>query len=96
MLESKFQRSLIKKIQEHYPGAIILKNDANYIQGIPDWLVLEGRHWAAFDAKASRTAPRRPNQAFYINKMNLMSFADFVHPGNEEAFLNELFKTLRP
>lgn len=96
MLESKFQKALIQRIQKQYPGAIILKNDPNYIQGIPDWIVLFGPHWAAFEAKASKIASRRPNQAYYINKMNLMSFADFVHPENEEEFLDELHKTLRP
>jgi len=96
MLESVFQRALIRKIQKLYPGAIILKNDANYIQGIPDWLVLEGPHWAAFDAKASKNSSLRPNQKYYVQKMNSMSLADFVYPENEEAFLNELHKTLRP
>ena len=96
MLESQFQRALIHKIQKQYPGAIILKNDANYIQGIPDWLVLEGRRWAAFDAKSSSRATHRPNQDYYIERMNKMSLADFVYPENEEAFLHELHKTLRP
>jgi hypothetical protein len=96
MLESVFQRALIRKIQKLYPSAIILKNDANYIQGIPDWLVLDGPYWAAFDAKASLKSTHRPNQDYYIQKMNNMSLADFVYPGNEEAFLNELYKTLRP
>jgi hypothetical protein len=96
MLESVFQKALIRKIQKLYPSAIILKNDANYIQGIPDWLILEGSHWAAFDAKASSRSTHRPNQEYYIRKMNGMSLADFVYPENAEAFLNELYKTLRP
>lgn len=96
MLESKFQRALIQKIQRRYPGAIILKNDPNYFQGIPDWLILEGPRWAAFEAKASPKASHRPNQDFYIQLMNKMSYASFVNPESEKEFLNELHKTLRP
>jgi hypothetical protein len=96
MLESRFQKALIEKIKRQYPGAIILKNDPNYIQGIPDWLILQGKYWAAFEAKASARATHRPNQDYYIREMDSMSLAQFVYPENEEAFLNELHKTLRP
>ncbi len=34
--ENKFQADLIKELKQLFPGCIILKNDANYIQGIPD------------------------------------------------------------
>ena len=94
--ESEFERQLIEKIEELYPGAIIPKNNPNLIQGIPDRLVLWGPRWAAFDAKNSPDAPRRPNQNYYIRTMNNMSYASFVYPQNEETFLHELQQTLRP
>ena len=40
MLESKFQAGLIKELKERFPGCMVLKNDPNYIQGIPDLTVL--------------------------------------------------------
>lgn len=40
MLESKFQSGLIKEIKERFPGSIVLKTDATYIQGFPDLLIL--------------------------------------------------------
>ena len=38
--ENKFQAKLIKDIESRFPGCIVIKNDANYIQGIPDLTVL--------------------------------------------------------
>ena len=49
MLESKFQANLIKKIKKQYPGCIVMKNDASYIQGIPDLLVLYKDKWVSLE-----------------------------------------------
>ena len=35
-LERDFQRKVIKEIGKRLPGSRVLKNDPNYIQGIPD------------------------------------------------------------
>lgn len=95
-LESKFKRKLIERIQEEYPGAIILKTNANDLQGIPDQIILYGKRWAAFEAKGSQTANHQPNQDYYVDLFNQMSFARFVYPENEEEFLHELQQSLRP
>ena len=47
MKESEFQQNLILKIRTMFDGCIILKNDASYLQGIPDILILFRRRWAA-------------------------------------------------
>ena len=88
MKESKFQSQLIKTIKDRFPGSMVLKNDAGYIQGIPDLLVLYNDRWAALECKNSKTASHQPNQDFYISKMNEMSYAAFVNPSNEEEVLN--------
>lgn len=88
--ENKYQSDLIKKIKTLYPDAMILKNDPNYIQGVPDLLVLYNELWAMFEVKASRKAPHRPNQEYYIAKLNHMGFARFVYPENEEEVLRDL------
>lgn len=90
MRESEFQRGLIKELKSIFPGAIILKNDPDYIQGIPDLLVLYKNKWAALEVKKSRTAKHRPNQDYYIEKMDNMSFAAFIYPENKEEILDEL------
>lgn len=94
--ESRFERHLIQLLKQMFPGSVILKNDANRLQGIPDRLILYKNRWAAFEVKASAKATKRPNQDFYIDKLGKMSFAAFVYPENEEEFLDELQQTLRP
>ena len=98
MLENKFQSDLIKELKELFPGCMVLKNDPNYIQGIPDLLILYGKKWASLECKKSADAPARPNQPYYVKRMNKMSFSRFIFPENKEEVLNELqsaFKSRR-
>lgn len=94
--ESTFQGNLIKKIKTRFPECIVLKNDPTYIQGIPDLLILNNNKWVALECKKSKSASARPNQAYYIDKMNGMSWAAFVYPENEEEVLNEIQSALQP
>lgn len=89
MKESDFQRGLIKEIEDRFPGAIVTKVEP-YIQGIPDLLILHENHWAMLENKRSEDAPHRPNQDYYVNKLNKMSYASFVYPENKEQVLDEL------
>lgn len=89
--ESQFQAQLIRKLKEMFPGCIVLKNDANYIQGIPDLTVLYKNHqWALLECKRESEAQKRPNQTFYISKGKEMGFASFICPENEEEVLHDL------
>ena len=83
MLERNFQPDLIKEIKERFPGSIVLKNDPNYIQGFPDLTVFYEDHWALLETKRSETASHRPNQDYYIEQVNKMSFARFISPENK-------------
>ena len=94
MLENKFQANLIKEIKETFPGCIVMKNDSSYIQGIPDLLILYKDKWAALEVKKSATASHRPNQEYYVDKMDEMSYASFIYPENKEVVLDELQQTL--
>lgn len=88
--ESEFQASLKKEIKTMFPGCIVTKLDAGCIQGIPDLLILYGKHWATLENKRCANARKRPNQDFYVTKMNEMSFSRFIYPENKEEVLNEL------
>lgn len=88
MVESAFQHNLIKEIKQMFPGSIILKNDSSYIQGIPDLLILYRDKWAMLECKKSCNSPHQPNQDYYIDILNNMSFASFVYPENKEEVLN--------
>lgn len=90
MRENKFQAELKKEIRARFPGSMVLKNDPNDIQGIPDLMVLYKNKWAALEVKQSATAKHRPNQDYYIDKLGSMSYAAFIYPENKEAILNEM------
>ena len=90
MVERDFQARLIKKIKTIFDGCIVMKNDSSYIQGIPDLLILYKNKWAALECKKTSNEHKQPNQEFYVDKMNEMSYASFISPENEEEVLNEL------
>lgn len=95
MLERNFQADLIKDLKKRFPGCIVLKNDPNYIQGFPDLTVFYEDHWALLETKRSKRASHRPNQDYYIDRGNEMSFARFICPENKEEVLNELQQTFQ-
>lgn len=96
MLENKFKTNLIRELEELFPGCIVLHMDANAIQGIPDLLILYKSRWAALEGKKFAGASHRPNQDYYVDLMNRMSFAAFIYPENKEAVLYELQQALEP
>lgn len=89
-LESKFQKELIDEIRELYPDSVILKNDSSYMQGFPDWSIFHKDKWAVLEVKRSANAVKQPNQEYYVNKCNGMSFSRFVYPENKDDVLKEL------
>lgn len=93
MLESKFQSSLIKDIKKRFPGCVILKNDPEYIQGFPDLTIFYKDKWAALECKKDANASHQPNQDYYIQQLNEMSFASFIYPENKQEVLDDLQRT---
>lgn len=93
--ENDFQAKLIKDIKERLPGAMVIKNDANYIQGIPDLTIFYKDRWATLECKKDASASHRPNQDHYVEKMDEMSFSRFIYPENREEVLNELQRSLQ-
>lgn len=90
MLENAYQAQLIKKLYTMFPGCVVLKLDTNYMQGIPDLLVLWMDKWATLEVKAYAGAKEQPNQGYYVELMNTMSFSAFIYPSIEEHVLAEL------
>ena len=79
-----------------FPDCIVLKNDPNYLQGVPDLIVLYNDKWATLEVKKASNSAHRPNQQYYVQKMNEMSFSAFIYPENEEVVLFELQQAFRP
>lgn len=88
--ESSFQADLKKDLKKRFPDSIVVKSDPLQVQGIPDLLIFCGRRWAALECKRQSRASHRPNQDYYVDKMNQMSFSRFIYPENKEDVLNEL------
>ena len=92
-LESGFQDKLRDELKNLFPGCMIFKMDQ--VQGIPDLLILYKDKWASLENKKSANAKRQPNQEYYVDKMNEMSFSRFIYPENKEEVLNDLYKAFK-
>jgi hypothetical protein len=91
-LESDFQAALIVELRELFPGCYIQKNNPTRLrqQGVPDLLILWNEHWAILECKRSAHETPRPNQPYYVEQFNEMSFAAFIYPENREEVLHAL------
>ena len=92
MLENKFKTNLNREIKRMFPGCMVLHLDPTEIQGIPDLLILYKDRWAVLEGKKSANAPRRPNQDYYVDLMDRMSFAAFIYPENKDEVLDDLYR----
>ena len=100
MLESQYQAKLIAKIKKLFPGCVVLKNDSGYMQGIPDWSIFYRDRWAMLEIKRKRPRPGsddfEPNQEWYIEEFDKMSYCACVYPENERKVLREIQLALEP
>lgn len=89
-LESEFSLDVKDQLKRRFPDCFIIKLDANQIQGIPDLLVLWRSHWAVLETKRGLRSVRQPNQQYYVDMLDEMSFAAFIHPLNYHEVLDEM------
>lgn len=92
-LESDFKPQFHDRLEYLFPGCVLLKQDAELQQGIPDTLMLYKDMWAAFEVK--RRQPRsmrdfQPNQPWWLERLNSMSYAACVYPENVEEVIHDL------
>ena len=95
-LESAYKTELCKRLRKRFMGSIVLRLDPGGQQGIPDILILFNDRWATLEGKRDIDAPPQPNQPYWVERMNNMSFSAFIYPENEEEVLYELERALRP
>ncbi|MET0786724.1 MAG: hypothetical protein ABWY25_08475 [Paenisporosarcina sp.] len=88
--ESGFQFKLIKRLQHMFPDCFIIRTGASDNQGVPDILILWGDRWAMLECKKSASSRIRPNQQYFVDMFNGMSFAAFIWPEIEEEVLYAL------
>jgi hypothetical protein len=94
--EGEYQNRIIKKLEFRFPGCIILKTDSGYQQGIPDLIFLWREFWAVLEVKTSAAAALQPNQNYYIERLDKMSFAAYIYPENEEEVFIALQQAFEP
>ena len=93
MNETKYQAKLMKKLRDLFPGCYIIRNDPHFIQGIPDLLILFNDKWAMLEIKRAGDSGVQPNQLYYVEAFQKMSFASFISPETEENVLHDLQQT---
>ena len=86
--EAEYQAYLIKKLYNQLEVDMVLKNDPNYVQGIPDLLIEKYGKVAWLEVKRSENEPHQPNQDHYI--ANLDGFTSFIFPECEDLIFEEL------
>ncbi len=97
MLERDYQAYLIKKLYKIFgrDRTLILKNDTGYLQGIPDLLILHEDCWGILEVKKSFDSPYEPNQEYYLDFLDNLSYAEMICPENEEEVLDGLQYALK-
>lgn len=93
--EAQFQAKLKKRLEDMFPNCVVIKNDARYLQGIPDLSIFWKDKWAWLECKRESEARKRPNQQYYVDMGKKMSFAAFIYPENEEEVLHDLQQAFR-
>lgn len=88
--ESQYQRQLINRLRAELPGCVVLKNDEQYLQGVPDLVVLHKGGWAMLEVKRSADYSLEPNQSFYLELFGEMAFSAIVYPENEDEVIDAL------
>lgn len=94
MNEATYQAHIIKKLEREFLGCVVIKNDPNYIQGIPDLLILFGNRWAMLEVKASDSSPNQPNQEYHVEAFGRMSYCSFISPMIENNVFDDLKRAL--
>lgn len=94
MIESTFKSKLIKEIKRRLPGAYIFHLDPGELQGAPDLIVLYRDRWAMLEGKREAKASHRPNQDYYVELFDRMSFARIIFPENSKEVLDAMERAL--
>lgn len=92
-LESQFQKRFIQRLKDEFPGCEVIKGNSAYRQGVPDILFLWRNNWALLEIKKDDKAPFEPNQEWYIEYYNQMSYSSVVRPNNADEVIREIQQT---
>ena len=94
--ETKYQASVVRRLENEFPGCIVIRLDPRYVQGYPDLLILYENKWAMLEVKMAAGSATEPNQPYYVEMFNDMSYCAFIYPDNEDVIFYDLQQTLCP
>ena len=92
--ETLYRSELVKRIERILPDCTVFRLDPTQLQGAPDLLILFEDKWAMLEVKMEESSEQQPNQEYYVNKFNEMSFAAFIYPTIESEVLSDLVARL--
>lgn len=92
--ESRFQHEVIQELEERLPGCVVMKNATGLKDGFPDISVYHGSRWAMLECKRSEGESHRPNQDWWVDRLNEMSFASFIYPENRQVVMQQVVNYL--
>lgn len=90
MLESEVQKQFIDWVYNAFPEAIVMKNDASYLLGVPDLTIIVRSRWAFIETKKCSNSHKQPLQEDYIQYADTWAFGAFVDKDNAYRVFNEL------
>lgn len=87
--KKKFKDDFGKRMEKHDQQYDIIENKSQRRSTL-DTIFLGRRVWAALEFKKEKGASEQPNQDYYVDKWNKLSYARIVYPDNAEEVLDEL------
>jgi hypothetical protein len=97
--EREYQPGLIKRIERLFHEDLLEDDEEVYVrkidiqQGWPDLLILAPRFWALLEVKRDEPTCAddfEPNQEWWIEEFDQMSFSACIYPENEQEVLHAL------
>lgn len=95
MLESEFKRKFKNMLEQSYPGCVLVDINPEQFRSFPDLLFLYDKFWATFEMKRTVGSAVRPNQPYWVEKLDNMSFSRFVEPGTAKEVLDDLARAIQ-
>ena len=87
--ESKFQAGLIKELKQRFPGSIVFKNDPNYIQGVPDLLILIMISGRPLSVSAAQVLPSsQTKNSIFLNLARCHMRSSFIQKTRRRYLMN--------
>lgn len=88
--EHLFQKSVKQEIIDIFPSCVIHKNPTGVHDGFPDLVCYLGDTWFMLECKRSKDEEHQPNQDWWVDRLNKMSYASFIFPENREEVFCQL------